>query len=537
MALGLLALMLAVSFAVYGPVLHGEFVSDDITIIVDNPYVQELDAENIAVILDPTGPGIVWGMNYAPVHLLVHAVERHFFGAETWGYHVVNVILHALNGLLVVLLLRSSRLPLAVAGAAGFVFLLHPAHVETVGMIFQVKTLLSTALALGSILLFGRRPGVACLLFGLALLTKFSAAFVLPVVALLYWVRQRDEAEGAPRPIWWVAFLAVFVLVAVPELSTFQRVGALGLSPVDGLVEQVRWIVALAARYLEIAVSGFGVSAFHQPTPPRSWLDPWWLTGLAALSLLAWRWVVVLLRRDEEAVYWMLAVAAYAPVSQVFPFLFPMADRYLYAPLIGLLGGVLLAARQGWARFSARGAPRAARAPADPVWLAVVLVIAAIGFGYRTHQRAPVAASNFALSQESTRNYPLGVPALIDYAKRDARTGNVAAMAHQFERLLAAGFVDYATLLEDPAIAGLMGHREVQRPLHEMAQATVDRLSQIEDPFQIELLLIAAAHNALGNSDAVLEVLERARVMGGRHQADVEEALRARDELHREARE
>jgi hypothetical protein len=528
-ALGLLALMLVSSFAVYAPVLDGEFVSDDVAIIVDNPYVQELGAENIAVILDPTAPGILWGMNYAPVHLLVHAVERHVFGLETWGYHVVNVILHALNGLLVVMLLRSSRLPLVVAGAAGLVFLLHPAHVETVGMVFQVKTLLSTALALASILLLARHPGLACLLFALALLTKISAAFVLPVAALLCWVRQGDEVVEAPRPIWLLAFLAVLVLVGIPEMSAFQRVGSLGISPVEGPAEQARWMVALATRYLRMAVSGLGVSAFHQPTPPRSWLDPWWLSGLLLLAVLSWRWIAVLRRRDEEAVYWLLAVAAYAPVSQVFAFLFPMADRYLYAPLIGLLGGGLLAAREGWLRFSAWRASRGARASGDPVWAGALLVAVALSFGYRAHQRAPVVATNRALSQESTRNYPKGVPALIDYAKRDARTGNVPAVGRELEALLAAGFVDYTTLLDDPAIAGLVGYREVQRPLNEMARATLDRLSRAEDPFQIELVLMAGAHNALGNTDEVIELLERARAKGGPHQAEVEAGLRSRD--------
>lgn len=528
-ALLLLAVMLVASYVVYGPVMHGEFASDDIVTIVENPYVQELSAENLRVILDPKGPGILWGMNYAPVHLVVHAVQRHYFGADTWGYHLVNLFFHALNGLLVVLLLRSSRLPLAVAVAAGFWFLFHPAQLESVAMPFQIKTLLSTSCALGSILLFGRRPVLACLLFALALLTKISGAFALPVVALSCWMRRGEAEAGSPRWIWALAFLGIFVLVAIPELSTFQRVGELGRSPVGGPAEQVRWMVALAMRYFAIAASGFGVSIFHEPTPPGSWLDPFWLGGLAALALLSWRWIVVLRRGDEEALYWLIAVAAYAPVSQLFPFLFPMADRYLYAPLIGLLGGALLAARAAVAWLSERRGAGAAGGAELPVWLAPALLVVALGFGVKTHLRAPAFESNEALFEEASRNYPKGIPALMLYAKRNARNGDVQALGRSLEKLEAAGYDGYITLMEDPAILHLASHPQVRGPLRKMIQVRLARLQESQDPFQIELLLIAHAHQTLGNVDEAVAALERAREMGGRHQKEVEESLRSGD--------
>ena len=51
--------------------------------------------------------------NYAPVHLVLHALEWQFFEAEVFGYHVVNVLLHALAALLLVPVFRRSG-----AGAA-----------------------------------------------------------------------------------------------------------------------------------------------------------------------------------------------------------------------------------------------------------------------------------------------------------------------------------------------------------------------------------------------------------------------------------
>ena len=68
-----------------------------------------------------------------------------------------------------------------------------------------------------------------------------------------------------------------------------------------------------------------------------------------------WR---TLARRELEAAFWVAAAASFAPVSQVFPFLNPVADRYLYCILPGLIGGALC-----WGRERAlRRAPRAALA-------------------------------------------------------------------------------------------------------------------------------------------------------------------------------
>ena len=60
--------------------------------------------------------------------------------------------------LLLVLLLTSSGLPFQLGAAAGALYLVHPANAETAIIVFQAKTLLSTALALGAVWLFGRRP-------------------------------------------------------------------------------------------------------------------------------------------------------------------------------------------------------------------------------------------------------------------------------------------------------------------------------------------------------------------------------------------
>jgi hypothetical protein len=93
-----------VALAAFAPALQGNFVSDDIGYVVGNPWIHTLSIENLRAILDPTGPAAAHTANYAPVHLLMHALSWQLFGANTFGHHVLNVLLHAIASVLLVAL-------------------------------------------------------------------------------------------------------------------------------------------------------------------------------------------------------------------------------------------------------------------------------------------------------------------------------------------------------------------------------------------------------------------------------------------------
>ena len=68
---------------------------------------------------------------------------------------------------------------------------------------------------------------------------------------------------------------------------------------------QLRTIAAIGARYLVMAATSYGVSAFQALPPATSPLDPWWLASIPLGALLAWRVLGTLRRREEEAAYWI----------------------------------------------------------------------------------------------------------------------------------------------------------------------------------------------------------------------------------------
>lgn len=515
----LFAAFLAIGFFVCGPVLDGAFVSDDHPIIVDNPFVQALTLENVRAMFDPSGPAIVWAMNYSPVHLLGVAAEVRAFGSDTTGYHVVNLFLHAANALLVVLLLRAGGVPQMLATAAGAVFAAHPANLEAVAMIWQSKTLLSTGLGLAALLLVWRRPALATACFALALLTKISAVFVLPTGLVWAWTRAGERSRPAPARGWWLAWLAILVLVAAPELAAFQRTGVSPI-PAGGPLERTREIVAIAGRYLVMAATSFGVSTFQQPPPPRSWLDPWLLSGAALLGLLAWRLLVVLRRRSDEAGFWMLAVAAFAPVSQVFPFLYPMADRYLYSVLPGLLGGTLLAALEGAERVAPR--VRRWRGSLPPprrlegAAAALLLAIAAV-FAVQARLRSPVFGGETAITREAVRNFPHGIWGRMAEAKRSGDAGDAAGAAQALAAMREQGFVNFPFLEQHPMLQPVVQDPRVRAEFARMAEVWITRFGSLSKPHQVELLMLAQAHVARGEYDDAIRALERGVAAEGPH--------------------
>jgi len=150
---------------VYQPALNGGLVSDDAAVLLDNPLVGALTWQNVSAMFDFRVMERDFSANYAPLHDLLVAVERWAFGAKVFPLHIVNVLLHALNSVLLVAWLRSSRLPLAAALLGGLVFALHPANVEAVAWMSQSKTDAALSFSLLALLAFRPAPAAATLLF------------------------------------------------------------------------------------------------------------------------------------------------------------------------------------------------------------------------------------------------------------------------------------------------------------------------------------------------------------------------------------
>lgn len=493
-----------VAVVVYHGALRGPAMFDDFIYLVSNPYTESLSRENALAILDPWGPAKLYTANYAPVHLLATAVERHIFADTALGYHLVNVLLHALNAVLLVAWLRSAGVADAASVAGGLFFLLHPANVEAVAWMSQLKTTGSLAFALGSLLLLRSSPWLAVVLFALSLLTKASGMFALPTAAALLWA---DRRAGSRQWAWLGVWVVVAVLYAIPQLQSFAHLGAVEVGAFQDPWVQLRTIAAVGSRYLVMAPFAVGVSAWQEPPPAGSWLDPWWLLALPLGLLLAWRLGVCLRRRSIEAAFWISAAASFVPVSQIFPFATPVANRYLYPILPGLIGGTLLAGRD--LLRTRRPAPMLGRG----AWVAAGLLLAF--FGWQSVQRAALWQTETRLLLDAAKHYPDGATAHVLRARSAAQSGDVEGAVALLRVAVDKGIDHFSSLERDPGLAPLVGTPQFEALIRDMAGEWIELAHRRGYSTQPELRLLAIAHSRRDEYAQAVEALEAALAAGG----------------------
>jgi Flp pilus assembly protein TadD len=141
----LAALLALVTITVYWPATRCDFVNFD-----DNFYV----TENVHVQQGLTPEGLKWAFsnpvaaNWHPLTVLSHMLDGQLFGLKPWGHHLISVLLHAVNTVLVFVLLQQLTGARWRSALVAALFGLHPLHVESVAWVAERKDVLSTCFGL-----------------------------------------------------------------------------------------------------------------------------------------------------------------------------------------------------------------------------------------------------------------------------------------------------------------------------------------------------------------------------------------------------
>ena len=130
----LLAAIFCATLLAYLPALRGSLLWDD------SSHLTRPDLQSFH------GLWRIWfdlgaTQQYYPLLHSAFWLEHRIWGDAVAGYHLINIVLHALSACLVVMIVR--RLSLPGAWLAGFVFALHPVNVESVAWISEQKSTLS----------------------------------------------------------------------------------------------------------------------------------------------------------------------------------------------------------------------------------------------------------------------------------------------------------------------------------------------------------------------------------------------------------
>jgi len=415
-----LAVLLLAALAVYGPCLKGGFLWDDDVMLTQNQLVKS-----------PGGLGGIWfstqPFDYCPLTLTSFWIEWHLWRLQPAGYHVTNVLLHALSAFLLWRILQRLKVPGAFVAAA--VFVVHPVCVASVAWIAERKNTLSLPFFLLSLLAYLRfdeltsSPSafraprsasptssfylLALAAFLLALLSKASVV-VLPLVLLLccWWRRNRitrlDLLRAAPF------FLLALALGLVTVWFQFHRAMGGPEQHTDSLLIRIiggTWAVWF---YLAKALLPLNLAVMYSrwPIAPAS---PWsYVPGLLLLGLFAllWRcragWARPLL---FGLGYFVITLLPVLGLFDVYYFsLCRVADHWQYLSIIGIIALVM-----GVAASSLRGADHGGK-PLPGGWLRLVgpglavLLLAALAIG--SWQRAAIYARPLSLWRDAVAKTP-----------------------------------------------------------------------------------------------------------------------------------
>ena len=204
-------LLLAVAtLLAYQPAWHAGFIWDDDVYVTRNRLLTAPDGlKRIWFSLDAPS-------QYCPLVYTSFRLERPFWGLNPAGYHLVNILLHAANALLVWRLLQRLAVPGAWLAAA--LFALHPVHVESVAWITERKNVLSLLFYLLALLAWvdfieeqprrlWRYYVQAVVFYSLALFSKTTACMLPAALALVLWLKHKPI--GRSRLLQLVPFVTL----------------------------------------------------------------------------------------------------------------------------------------------------------------------------------------------------------------------------------------------------------------------------------------------------------------------------------------
>jgi tetratricopeptide (TPR) repeat protein len=348
-------ILIACIAAVYRGLPSYDFVDyDDSAYVTENRWVRE----GLSL------KGLEWtfrtmhSSNWHPLTWLSHMADVELFGVDPCGHHLVNVILHGLNSILLFFLLFRMTDHFWRSALITALFAVHPLNVESVAWIAQRKTLLSTLFWILSLFAYLRyvefpnpmRYMSVCLLFVLGLMAK-PMLVTFPIILLLmdYWPLCRVQQEKCGRFIPKLRDRAEWSKLAV------EKIPLVVLSAASGTVTYLAQQSGGAVRSFEaIPISdrlSNALVSYVRYIGKSFWphdlvvLYPYpegisgWQIVCSLLLLAGVTWLTV--RRRERHPYlvvgWLWYLCALVPVIgliQVGPQ--AMADRYAYVPSIGL---------------------------------------------------------------------------------------------------------------------------------------------------------------------------------------------------------
>jgi hypothetical protein len=326
---------------------------DDNIYVYENAYVQSgLNANSIIQAFSSELAKV--SGHWHPLTWLSLMLDYQIFGLNPNGYHLINLLFHVMNTILLFLIFRRMTKSLWPSAFVAALFAIHPLHVESVAWIAERKDVLSTffwMLTMGAYSYYVEHPGfrrysLVLLFFVLGLMAK-PMLVTLPFVLLLldYWPLQRfgERKPADPGYKWSLIYPLLWEKVPLFVLAIFSSIVTYVVAQSEGYIlnEALSPVVRIGNAFISyIAYIGkmiwpSNLAVFY---PHPEVLIHWQVFG-SVLLLIAITLVVIwrVKRSPYLTTGWLWYIGSLVPVIGIVQAGGQaMADRYTYIPLIGL---------------------------------------------------------------------------------------------------------------------------------------------------------------------------------------------------------
>lgn len=362
----LICLLLAlVTFAIFWPIFKHDFVKyDDDKYITDNPHVK--GGVNLQ--------SIYWAFTNAhfymwhPLSSLSQMLDCELFGLNPSGHHLTSLLLHTANVLLVFLVLQMLTGAVWRSAFVAAVFALHPVQVDSVAWLAERKNVLSTLFWMLTIAAYARYAAcpniggylLVVLALCLGLMSK-PTVITLPFALLLldFWPLDRlrlpshekakdlSRLESAKRSykrvsawrLLWekVPLLIPAMAVAAITYIAQQSGGVVSRLETIPLGHRIANATISYVTYIEKMIWPSRLAVFY-PHPGGNFSGVRLVVSALLLVLISICVIYAAWQRRYLAVGWLWYLGTLVPViGLVQAGAQARADRYMYAPMIGLL--------------------------------------------------------------------------------------------------------------------------------------------------------------------------------------------------------
>lgn len=345
--------------------------------------------------------GVFFGKDqnfYRPLLTLSFMADTVLGGGAAFTYHLTNVLLHVVAVLLVFVVLQRLDARRMVAFALALLFAVHPAFVHAVAWLPGRNDSLLAIFALGAFLAFERWrvsrslsfAVVHCVLLLLALLTKESAAVLVPLVALRLWSTRASNPQRGLQ-VRTVASLSAGWALAFISWYMLRRAYGGTSSPMRLDTSALReFCTALVVLYGKLIAP---ISQSVVPVVANSSLVPG-TVALASTLAIALRAGVRDSRVAIFGVAWFVAFLFLPTFAGSVGVVMPIHHEHrLYLPAVGFLAAL------SQLRFERLGLTRRST-------LALLAGLLTIVFAARTVARSAVYASPIAFAEDAVRTSP-----------------------------------------------------------------------------------------------------------------------------------